>query len=285
MSDAAAPPLFCVIVPTFDSQTTLEATLRSLAQQTWRDFEVIVSDGASRDDTLAIARRHAELVPALTIDSRPDQGTYDAINRAIDRARGEWILILGSDDRLHAPGTLQQVAPAARSSSASVMYGDVCVAGPEPLAGVAVGGRYAGALALVDLCRRNLCQQSVFYRRTLFDQIGRFNLRYRRCADWDFNLRAAFRSPIEWIDVVVADYATSGISSLGIDDEFRSDWPRWLQAELAARPFDRALWPVQHRLVSGANALRKMGRRVEALQALGLYGKLLAQRGVALMRR
>ncbi|HEY2977178.1 MAG TPA: glycosyltransferase, partial [Burkholderiaceae bacterium] len=105
-----AEPLVSFIVPTFDSQAHLARALQSLADQTCRDFEVVISDGASLDDTVLVAQSFAANLPSLTIDSQPDQGVYDAINRGIGLARGDWVLVLGSDDRLHAPDTLATLA-------------------------------------------------------------------------------------------------------------------------------------------------------------------------------
>jgi len=108
-TSGAARPLVSVVVPTMNSEAVLGGALQSLAGQVFRDFEVIVSDGASRDGTLALARQAAPAMPALVVDSRPDRGVYDAINRGVALARGDWVLVLGSDDRLHAPDTLAQV--------------------------------------------------------------------------------------------------------------------------------------------------------------------------------
>lgn len=280
MSGGAAAPLVSVVVPTFNSQATLARALASLAAQTERDFEVIVSDGASRDDTLRIAQAHAPSLPSLHIDSRPDQGVYDAINRAIARARGQWVLVLGSDDRLHAPDTLARIVPALRDARADVVYGDVVVTGPSHL-GVPPGGRYAGPMPLARLCTVNLCQQAIFYRRSLFDTLGGFRLDYRLWADWEFNLRAAFRAPMQWVDVVVADYATSGMSSAVKDSAFEDERLELVRRELASRPHDRRLWTVQRRLLSQANALRKRGQWRGMWRQLGSYVALLARRPFA----
>ena len=276
-------PLISIVVPTFNSEGCLARNLQSLAEQTWRDFEVILSDGASRDATLEIARDHASRLPHLRIDSRPDQGVYDAINRAIALARGEWILVLGSDDRLHAADTLATTAAALGASGAAIVYGDVIVTGPS-LLGVPVGGRYAGPMPLVRLLKCNLCQQSIFYRRSLFAELGTFDLRYRIWADWEFNLRAAFRAPMQWIDVVIADYATTGTSSTQEDPVFAAEMPDYIRCELARRPFDRALWPLQNRLLHQANALRRRGRWRDALRQLFTYGVLVARRATLALR-
>lgn len=104
---------FSIISATYNVAPTLHRFLSSLAQQTFRDFNVIIQDGASTDQTLAIAHGYAEKLPALYIKSKPDTGIYQAWNRAVKKwwpRLGEWVLFLGADDALVAPDTLQKVA-------------------------------------------------------------------------------------------------------------------------------------------------------------------------------
>jgi glycosyltransferase involved in cell wall biosynthesis len=270
-------PLVSVVVPTMNSQAVLAAALQSLAAQTWRDFEVIVSDGASRDDTPAIARSLEGSLPALQVDSRPDRGVYDAINRGVALARGEWFLVLGSDDQLHSPDTLAQVAPQLLAAgSTSMVYGDVRMMAANHC-GVPPGGRFAGPLPLQRWFVTNVCQQAIFYRRGLFDMLGGFDLRYRLYADWAFNLRAAFTAPPKWIDVVVSDYAATGMSASAVDALFVAELPELIRSEFARRPGQRELWPHQRRLLRDADAFRRRGEWGRALGFVGTYLRLLAQ--------
>jgi glycosyltransferase involved in cell wall biosynthesis len=273
-------PLITVVIPTMNSAALVGQALESLAGQTLRDFEVVVSDGASKDDTLAVAERHAGALPALRVDSRPDTGVYDAINRGVALARGEWFLVLGSDDRLHSPATLAEMATHLRvAADAQVVYGDVRMMA-ENQCGVAPGGRFAGPMPLKRLCGSNVCQQAIFYRRGLFDALGGFDLRYRLYADWAFNLRAAFRAPTTWVDVVVADYAATGMSATTIDTVFIDDLPELIRSELLAHRARRALWPLQRRVLRDADRLRRRGQWGRAFA----YVRLVAARLPALLR-
>src|ERR1700761_7508109 len=94
--------LFSIIVPTYNSGATLRRCLESLAVQTFTDFEVLVMDGVSTDDTLRITEEmSSEFQGRLRLTSEPDKGVYDAMNKGILGARGKWLLFLGSDDRLN----------------------------------------------------------------------------------------------------------------------------------------------------------------------------------------
>jgi glycosyltransferase involved in cell wall biosynthesis len=278
--DDSATPLVSIVMPTRESAGVVQRALDSLAAQTLRDFELVVCDGLSEDGTVAIVQAMAPVLPHLDCTSQRDGGVYEAINRGIGRARGQWVLVLGSDDCLHGPDTLARIAPhlneAARGDSA-IVYGDVRMMG-ENLCGVAPLGRYAGPLPLARLLVTNICQQAIFYRRTLFDRLGGFDTRYRLHADWHFNLRAAFEVPMTWVDMVIADYATTGMSSSTLDQAFAADFGGFVRGELLKRPRDARLQPLQRHLLRRADALRRRGQWREALAEWGTWLRLrLAQ--------
>lgn len=274
-SDPSVPvdrPLISVIVPTYRAAAVIDGALASLAVQRLRHFEVVVSDGGSDDATLEIVERHRTALPRLIVDSRPDRGIYDAINRGVERSCGDWFLVLGADDRLHAPDTLAQAAPrlAAAPPAVELVHGDVRMMGPN-LTGTPVGGRYAGPVDLARLQRANVCQQAVFYRRTLFDALGGFDERFPLHADWAFNLRTAIRGPWRWIDLVVADYAATGASGSRHDPVFQAARPWMLRDALLADPGAPWLAGARTLLLRDANQARRQGRWRDAAQLAGAW--------------
>lgn len=235
-AQVSSQPLISVVVPTFNSCEWMGPTLDSLAAQTERDFEVIVSDGASTDGTLALIETYRPRLPSLTLLSRPDRGVYDAINQALPACRGNWIYVLGSDDCLHASSTLARLAPTLRASTAGLVYGDVRITGPNRL--VPSGGRYGGPFTLARLLGQNICHQAVFARFELLNRLGSFDLRFKVWADWDIAQRAFVDGAVQWIDLVVADYSPAGMSSQQQDAEFeRTKWARmfklWVRKPLS----------------------------------------------------
>jgi glycosyltransferase involved in cell wall biosynthesis len=272
-------PLVSFIVPTMNSGAVIGSALASLAAQTLREFEVIVSDGNSTDATVAVAREFEGRLPALCVDSRSDRGVYDAINRGVVLARGEWFLVLGSDDTLHAASTLATVAPAlaAAPPTVQVVYGDVRMVAANSC-GVAPGGRFAGPMPLKRLFKANVCQQAVFYRRSLFDRLGGFDERYQLYADWAFNIRAGFVGGSQWLDVVVADYACTGMSASASDPRFLEERPELIRRELRAAAGRRDCWPLQRQLLSDANRLLRRGAWWPAFRLALAYLQLLILR-------
>ena len=223
--------MFSIIVPTLNVAATLDACLDSVVCQTFTDFELILVDGDSTDATLDIANGFAAKLGArLVIHSGPDEGVYDAMNRGVALSTGTWLLFLGADDTLYEADTLARVAAFIGDNEPSdLVYGDVIVR--------SAGWRHAGAFDLDRLLfETNICQQSIFYRRELFDGIGPYNLRYRVWADWDFNIRC-FSNPAlvaRYMDIVVADFNNlTGLSAKDrIDKEFRKRVPMffWMTA-------------------------------------------------------
>jgi glycosyltransferase involved in cell wall biosynthesis len=221
-------PMFSIIVPTLNMAATLQACLDSIISQTCSDFEVVLVDGCSTDETIDIANRFASsLGPRLVVHCGPDQNVYDAMNRGVELATGAWLIFLGADDTLYEPDTLARVAAfISEHEPSDLVYGDVILRSS--------GARYAGPFDLDRLLfETNICHQSMFYRRELFASIGPYNLRYRVWGDWDFNIRC-FSNPAlvtRYMDIVVARWNDmTGISARTLDKEFRKRLPRYFWA-------------------------------------------------------
>jgi glycosyltransferase involved in cell wall biosynthesis len=235
-------PTITVIVPTLDSAGTIAGCLESLASQTYPDFEVLIQDGLSADATVEIVEAFGAAHPQLDIHvhRERDGGVYHAMNKALDRARGEWILFLGSDDRLFAADTLERTARCL-TEDRDVVYGDVV----SPV----FGGRYAGRVSIRGMLDSNICHQAILVRRRLYDRVGRFDVRFRILSDWEHNMRW-FLSPdvrVAHVDEVIATFGDRGLSSTGVDPVFhreqrllylehgRHSLPPWLKIRIAAR--------------------------------------------------
>lgn len=210
-------PLLSIIVPTFNSAPTVEKCLRSVERQSFKDLEVIIQDGLSTDGTLeAIEKiRQSQAQLAVQVDSSKDLGIYDAMNKGMCRASGEWVYFLGSDDELGEEDVLTTMMAAGKGNH-QAMYGNVRLVGDTAWA--KDGSIYDGAFTLEKILNRNICHQAIFYRRELIRQIGEYNPAYVVCADWDFNLRCWARAEFKYVDMVVANFHAGGNSSANRPD-------------------------------------------------------------------
>ena len=207
-------PRFSIVTSTFNAGQALATTARSLQAQTFRDFEWLVMDGASTDDTVGIARSFGDLVTTLV--SEKDTGIYNAWNKALPRIRGEWVLFLGAGDALFAPDTLEKVAARLDGLGPEITtaYGSVTVA--DTAAGVdlrvrnpawrGLQGPWGGGRPLLP------CHQGVFQRASVFRGF-RFDERCRISADNEVLLRELVAGRGAKLDVMVARFEAAGISS------------------------------------------------------------------------
>lgn len=100
--------LFSIITVAYNAEKTISRTMNSVHEQSYRDFEHIIIDGASSDNTISIVKEY--LSDNLTIVSEPDDGIYDAMNKGVKIAKGDYVLFLNSDDHLKSPRTLEMLA-------------------------------------------------------------------------------------------------------------------------------------------------------------------------------
>ena len=170
-------PFFSIVTVVYNAETVLEGTARSLMEQTWRDIEWIVIDGASTDATLEVARRFLVEGRDLLV-TEPDRGVYDAMNKGLRLAKGKIVQFLNAGDRLAHPDVLARVAPAFGEDT-DLVYGDTIL----ELADGRVQTRRAFEPAKHLHRRMPISHQSLFARRLL--QLEHpFDLSFRISADY-----------------------------------------------------------------------------------------------------
>lgn len=241
--------LISVVVPSFNSATTLRACLESLLNQTLQDFELIVVDGGSSDGTVGLIREFSSRIAAWT--SEPDRGVYDAANKGVRRARGEWIYFLGADDRLSSDDTFGRMAPHLRGAFPAfrVVYGKVAMLGKGNEVLAEIGAPWPDTRKRLR-SYMSLPHQGLFQHRSLFEESEGFDLSYPTGADYEFLLRELKeRDALFVADVTVAACRTGGRSSRARDHVgllrewrraqrqhgFRMPSARWLVALVGAR--------------------------------------------------
>jgi glycosyltransferase involved in cell wall biosynthesis len=235
-------PKLSIIIPTFNSSRTVLTCLETIASQAFSDFEVVVQDGFSNDDTIDQITRFNENHEQIKISifREPDAGIYDAMNKGISNATGDWLFFLGSDDELHGPDSLSKAMRFADGETCQVLYGNVKILGEAGWA--RDGAIYDGPFDLKKLLIRNICHQAIFYRADLLRRVGGFNRNYFLCADWDTNLRCWAQTQFKYIDVIVANFHAGGSSSGSrFDSAFSSDFAANVMAYLGLSEFNPLL--------------------------------------------
>ncbi|RYE13813.1 MAG: glycosyltransferase [Sphingobacteriaceae bacterium] len=199
--------MISIIIPSFQSAAYIGSLLESIGRQTYTDYEVLIMDGGSSDKTAEIVASFFSL--PVTFHHAPDQGVYDAMNKGIKKAQGQWLYFIGCDDKLYTDNTLSDIAELLAGNHFDIVYGDVLLTSNR--------SRYAGEFDLDRLLfEKNICHQAIFYRKTVFDKVGFYNLRYKIWGDWELNIRC-FRHTelvIKHVNTIIAYYNDeSGVSS------------------------------------------------------------------------
>jgi glycosyltransferase involved in cell wall biosynthesis len=217
--------LLSVIVPTFNSELTINRCLDSLICQSFQDFEILIIDASSTDKTLSNIDLFRSKFQNIRILSESDLGTYDAMNKGIDLAGGDWIYFFGSDDEIYDEiydeNVFADIFKVSPEKNCGIIYGNVWIDGSTSWA--KDGQIYDGEFQFVQLLSKNICHQAIFYRRQIFRKLGKYNLRYPICADWELNMRVFSRTKSKYLDRIIAVFYGGGISSGVVVDPILKD--------------------------------------------------------------
>lgn len=219
---------FSIIMPLFNSGKTLQQTLDSISSQSFKNIELVFVDGGSADDTQLIVSNFRKTgQAAVQFISEPDKGIYDAMNKGIDLATGEWLYFIGGDDTLADASVLQKVYDAIGDQNIDLIYGNVT--------GMASGIKYADD-TLSKVLSRGIHHQGVFYKREVFNYTGNYQLNFKVAADYHLTLKV-FCNPIfstQYVNTNIACFGEAGLSSTMYDYRFFSYHYRFLAQHNAA---------------------------------------------------
>lgn len=164
-----------IIIATYNSGKTLRCALDSVLHQSYQDWECIVVDGASKDNTIEIVKEFVSKDSRFRYISEPDQGIYDAFNKGWKMAKGEWVMYLGSDDRLTQNGFTEVFED--DYPDYDIISGDVFIEKIDGSVKPNISEGYAGS------------HQGKFARPSLLERMNGFDEQYRILADKDLMVR------------------------------------------------------------------------------------------------
>ena len=204
-------PLFSIITVTYNAAETLPATLASVKEQSCKLYEYIVMDGVSKDNTVELANNAN--IPNARIISSPDKGLYDAMNKAIDIATGEYLIFLNAGDAFHSPDTLQKIADVIMNHDfPGIVYGQTQLVNTKRQR---IGDRHLTApeeLTLKSFAEGMLVCHQAFI--ALGRITGHYDLRYRFSADYEWCIRCLQHSRNNvYIPQTIIDYLSEGLTT------------------------------------------------------------------------
>lgn len=200
-----------VIIAVLNRVDCLERCLNSVFFQTYVNVELIIIDGGSQDGTLEIIKNKSDQIDYW--DTREDRGIYHAWNKALRKAKGDWIIFMGSDDWLWSEDSLEKAANYLSKAKQDqlIFYGDVI--------GHTSNAKKVGPLTAPWSYRKYLdngmlfSHQGAFHSSIIFSKYGVFDENYKIAGDYELLLRVVKDvSPVYMKDVVVSGMALTGIS-------------------------------------------------------------------------
>ena len=205
-----------IITATYNSEKTIEDTIKSVLSQTYKNYEHIIVDGKSTDNTLKIIKKYEKQYDGrLLIISEKDRGLYDAMNKGIKHSTGDIIGILNSDDKYYDANVLKKIVDKITSEELDGIYGDLLYVDettmkiPKRKWISGVGKITAGWMP---------AHPTLYLTKKTYKFIGNYNLKYKIDADYDLIIRL-FKTNnynIGYINDYLVLMRLGGVSSNGI---------------------------------------------------------------------
>jgi len=197
-------PAVTVVTVTYNAAKTIARTIDSVLAQTYDNVEYLVIDGGSTDETLDILKSYGTRVSWL---SEPDRGIYDAMNKGIGRAKGEWIHLLNGDDWYVAPDVLEKAVP--HLDPTRTTYFDMIRVGAD--GSTVLQNRNVRPWML--FVSAFLPHPALIVARSQYDAVGLYDLRYKIAADHDVILRLVRKFPPKHVPFVLTNMDQTGMSA------------------------------------------------------------------------
>jgi glycosyltransferase involved in cell wall biosynthesis len=212
-----------IITIAYNSAETIEDTIRSVVSQDYGDIEYIIIDGGSKDSTPQIIERYRQHI--ATYISEPDKGIYDAMNKGVQRATGEWIGILNSDDFYADEKVLSEVVKRLIETGSDALYGDLVYVDREEKDKVVrkwKAGDYKPGLFMRGWMPPH---PAFFLKREKYIQHGLYQLNLKSAADYELMLRMIhkYKISISYLPRVITKMRTGGMSNASLKNRLRAN--------------------------------------------------------------
>lgn len=199
-----------IITACYNAEKTIEDTIKSVAKQTYKNFEYIIIDGASKDRTLEIIEKYKNVVSILI--SEPDTGVYNAMNKGIKAATGDLIFFLNADDVFINELVVKQFAEFAKNNVAGLILGNIILMDKYD------GRVYHEKQSLIDniqLFNSTVFHPATFFRKEVFEKYGLYNEKNKIASDyeWYLNYFVKNNGDYAYADKSVSIFSMGGLSS------------------------------------------------------------------------
>jgi glycosyltransferase involved in cell wall biosynthesis len=203
-------PLVSIVIATFNADNTLEACINSIIAQSYKNYEIIVVDGLSKDRTVDIIKRYDGHISKWL--SEPDGGIYDAWNKGVSLSSGIWITFIGSDDTFY-PSALEdyvQFINALNNPKLEFVSSVMHLVNKEDTIIKAFGFPWEWRKSRL---RNTIAHPGSFHSKNLFKKYGIFDVNFKICGDYELLLRPGNKFITAYLNKITVRMAQGGISS------------------------------------------------------------------------
>ena len=215
-----------IITVTYNAASVLKRTLDSVKAQSWQQIEHLIIDGASKDETISMAETYKAQCPyEVVILSEPDKGLYDAMNKGLRLATGDYLVFLNAGDTLHAANTLETIVSSAQPLP-GVLYGDTAITDEQGNFLHLRRLRPPKKLTWKSFRQGMLVCHQAFYALTDIAKDLPYDPRYRYSADVDWCIRVMKEAqkrqlPLVNTQAILADYQEEGQTTIHHRDSLK----------------------------------------------------------------
>jgi glycosyltransferase involved in cell wall biosynthesis len=241
-------PKISIITINYNNLAGLKKTVESVVNQTWHEFEYIVIDGGSTDGSSAYIESQSEHFDYWV--SEPDKGIYNAMNKGIAKATGEYLLFLNSGDHLFSETVLEENHSSI--TNYDLVYFDIQIVDESG----AKTSMYPEKLRFSDLYFKSLPHLGTFIKRSLFETVGLYDENLKIVSDWKFFIMALFKHNCTYSKTkgILSTFYMNGISAIS---DFSEERNKVLQENFSEYIIDYEQWN-KHQKVLNTNRFKML---------------------------
>lgn len=204
-----------IITVVYNGISSIERTIRSVINQSYKNIEFIIIDGKSTDGTIEVIKSYSKYINYWI--SETDKGVYDAMNKALKHATGDFLIFINANDILYSNNVIENIVHKITDTSA-VYYGNAISINNQGNEFVYRGGRFDK----YRLAKTNICHQTILYPKPIYKNYT-YDTIYNLFADWNLNIRLFRKYKFTYLNLPIAQYDTNGISSSSNDLLFKKN--------------------------------------------------------------
>lgn len=240
-------PKVSIITVCYNSFETIEDTIKSVTNQSYKNIEYIIIDGSSTDNTLDIIKKYQDKITKIV--SEKDNGFYDAINKGIKMVSGEIVAILNSDDLYEDSDVIKDMVEIFESKNLEASYSDLVYVDKIDTRKVIrywKSGDYKEGMFFKGWMPPH---PTFFVRKTVYDRYGSFNLQLKSAADYEIMLRFIHKNKVKlgYLPRITVRMRVGGMSNVSLSNRIkanREDKKAWEMNSLKPKPYTLLFKPL-----------------------------------------